>query len=150
VSKHVDYSPIDSLRKLRGEMQRKIQEAGELVIPGSQVAPPLVNVEKRADPCCVLLKMLTDGGPIPDDFKGLRSSQAIREHVRSDGAVYRGAFELQGRPDSVVLVYGDPTLTDQQAERLSVIERPALERRYSDWTLGPFSARQLPRDPMVS
>lgn len=135
-----EYNPLRSLTRLRKEMQSKIAESGELVIPGSTVDQPLISVQRKADVVCVLLKTLTEGGPIPDDLKGLRTSMAIRAHTRPDGGVYCGAYELQGQPESVVLVYGDPTLTDAQAERCASLERPALARRHSDWKLGPFAA----------
>jgi hypothetical protein len=141
-----DYSPIASLRRLRGDMQSAISKAGERVIPGTEVAAPIAVVQ-RAAPCCVLLKMLTDGGPVPDDFTRLTSSSALRDHVRSDGAVYLGAFEVQGKPDSVVLVYGDPSMPVANAERLASLERPSLERRYADWQLGIFASAPVVLSP---
>lgn len=131
------YDPLATVKRVTGLMQQGIRDAGEHVIPGSQVCPPIA-VRPRAASCCVLLKMLTDGGPVPDDLTMLRSAKELREHVRSDGAVYLGAFEVVGRPDSVVLVYGDHTMTPQGAERLATLERPELERRYAAARLGPF------------
>ncbi len=147
------YSPLDAVKRVTGLMQREIRNAGEQVIPGSQVCPPIA-VKSRAAACCVLLKMLTEGGPVPDDFTGLTSSRALRDHVRSDGAIYLGAFELQGQPDSVVLVYGDHLMTPAGAERLATLERPELQRRYAAWRLGPFgtvaSASPDDADPLRS
>jgi hypothetical protein len=68
------------------------------------------------------------------------SSAALKAHVRADGAVYCGAFELQGHPDSVVIVFGDPALSPRDAERFATLERPALNRRFRDWRLGVFAA----------
>lgn len=133
------YNPIASLRGLRKEMQRGISAAGEPILPGTPVEAPFA-VLRKADTVCVLLKMLTDDGPVPDDIRGLLTGAALRSHVRADGAVYRGAFETQGAPDSVVLVWADPSVSDERCLLMANMERPALERRYHDWTLGPFAA----------
>lgn len=133
------YDPLKSLSGLRRDMQKEIASKGELVIPGTAVTAPLA-VERKADTVCVLLKMLTDDGPVPDDIRGLFSGPAIKAHVRADGGVFRGAFEVAGRPDSVVLVWADPSLSDERCLIMASMERPALERRYQQWILGPFAS----------
>ncbi len=133
------YNPLKSLSGLRQKMQDKITEAGERIIPGTEVAAPLAIV-KRADTVCVLLKMLTDDGPVPPDIKGLFSATAIKNHVREDGGIFRGAYELPHEPESVVLVWADPSVSDERCLIMANMERPALERRYTQWTLGPFAA----------
>ncbi len=91
-------------------------------------------------PCSVLLRSFVEDGPVPDDFKGLpKTSAAIKAHVRPDGAVYKGSFQLQGAKDSVVLVYGPKNLTEVRAERIASMERLALTRRHESFLLGPFS-----------
>ena len=136
------YSPLKSLSGLRQSMQKEISAKGELVIPGTEVQAPL-EVVRKADTVCVLLKMLTDDGPVPDDIKGLFSGTALKNHVRADGAVFRGAYELQDQPDSVVIVFADPSLSDERCLIMANMERPALERRYRAWTLGPFASRPI-------
>lgn len=92
-------------------------------------------------PCAVLLRSLTDGGPVPDDFHGFTSAQQIKDHVRPDGAKFIGAYELQGDRSSVVLVYGPQTLDVITAEKFATMERRALIARHESFKLGPFAAR---------
>lgn len=94
-------------------------------------------------PCAVLLRSLTDGGWVPDDFRGITSAQQIKDHVRPDGAKFIGAYELQGDRSSVVLMYGAPTLDVIAAEKFATIERPALVARHESFLLGPFAARPV-------
>ncbi len=96
-------------------------------------------------PCAVLLKSFVEDGPVPDDFKGLpKSSQSLKDHVRPDGAVYKGAFQLQGTKDSVILMYGPKNLTETRAEQIANMERLALTQRHASFVLGPFAARPEP------
>lgn len=94
-------------------------------------------------PCAVLLRSLTEKGPIPDDFTALQSAAAIKSHIRPDGAVYLGAFEVQGDRSSVVLVYGPATMSTEDAERVAIAERPALTARHESFLLGPFAQRPV-------
>lgn len=142
------YNPLDSLRSLRSNMQREIAKHESVAIPGTEVKAPLAVV-RRPTSCCVLLKALTDGGPVPADFTALKSAAMLRAHVRSDGAVYLGAFELAGHPDSIVLVYGDPAMRPAAAERLATLERAALQRRHASWQLGPFASHSHSPTPTV-
>lgn len=100
--------------------------------------PSLTVSTTRRPTCCVLLRSLTDGGPVPDDFQGLATAAAIRSHVRPDGAVYKGSWQLQTDKDSVVLVWGDPALSIDDAEFIATRERPELVRRHEAAKLGPF------------
>lgn len=91
-------------------------------------------------PCAILLRSFTDGGPVPDDFTGLpKTSAALKAHVRPDGAIYKGAYQSQGVPESVVLVYGPKNLTDARAEEIASIERHALVTRHATAALGSFA-----------
>lgn len=102
-------------------------------------------------PCAVLLRSFTENGPVPDDFAGIpRSGAAIKEHVRPDGAVFLGAFEVQGDRSSVVLVYGPPTMTTEQAEQVALLERPALAARHESFLLGPFAAHPVVSPSLTS
>ena len=86
-----------------------------------------------------------ENGPMPDDFKALpKTSEALKAHVRPDGGVYRGAYELQGTPGSVILMYGPANLTAQRAEKIANMERLALTKRHESFRLGPFSAQPVP------
>src|SRR5689334_3440310 len=123
------YSPLGSLTTLRRAMQDEIAKH-EHVIPGSQVAPPLA-VTERAAPCCILLQTLVEGGPVPDDLIGITTGAQLKAHVRPDGAVYQGAYEVMGQPDSVVIVYADQSLKPGAAEHLANMERPALVARHA-------------------
>ncbi len=90
-------------------------------------------------PCAVLLRSLTEGGPVPDDFTALpKTAAAFKAHVRPDGAVYKGAFELQGRRGSVVLVWGPTAMSLQRAEQVATVERMVLEKRHESSKLGIF------------
>lgn len=132
------YDPRRAIRNATKAMNRYVQKNGPSV---GVVDPMYTATAMSAAPCCVLLKAITDGGPVPDDLTNLKSGAAIKDHVRSDGAVFIGAFELQGDRDSIVLVYGDKALPVQQAERLATLERPELLRRQHQWSLGPFAAK---------
>ncbi len=99
-------------------------------------------------PCAVLLKSFTDGGPVPDDFKALpKTAAALKAHVRPDGAVYKGAYELAGTPDSVVLMFGPKNLTAHRAERIAAMERLALTKRHQSFTLGQFASQPSSSQP---
>lgn len=102
----------------------------------------LTNTATEPGVCVVLLKSFTDGvrDVVPDDFHALRTGKQLQEHVRPDGAIYLGAFELQNTPDSVCLVYGPASMQSEKAERLATLERPALMRRHDLAQLGPFAA----------
>lgn len=149
------YHPLDGLRRLTALMRGKIRDAGETIQLPPPTDVPVVTI--KAAPCVVLLRALTDGhagkgwSSVPDDFHALTSAAAIEAHVRADGAVYVGAYQVQGHPDSVVLVYGDPSMTPQQAERYSITERPELERRHRQMLLGVFAhvPTHLPREPRI-
>lgn len=140
-----DYSPLKAIRRATSAMNKYVRDAKDVM--GRPInAPDLtLSVNPKAAPCVVLLRSLTDGGPVPDDFTEIRSGEAIKNHKRSDGAVFKGAFELQNTKDSLCLVYGDESMTRAEAERAATLERPALMARHHNWTLGPFGAPVPPR-----
>lgn len=106
----------------------------------SKPAPVELVKPTAAAPCAVLLRSIVEGGPVPDDFANVpKTADGLRSFVRADGAVYRGAFELQGKPGSIVMVWGDPSLSMKGAERIATQERPALEQRHAQAKLGPFA-----------
>lgn len=136
-----DYNPLKAIRGATKAMNHRLREEGHVVQTGDSLA---TTTHTEAAPCCILLRSLTDGGPVPDDFNRLKLSGAsLKEHVRPDGGVYLGAFEVQGQKDSLVIVYGPLRLKDK-AERLSILERPALVARHRTAALGPFAQPMRP------
>lgn len=131
------YSPLDGVRRVTRSMNAytaKHRPAAETPLHLSATTGPI--------PCAVLLRSLIEGGPVPDDFKGIAlTSLGIREHTRPDGAKFIGAFELQGDRESLVLVYGDASLGIPQAEQIAKMERPALIARHESFLLGPFATQ---------
>jgi hypothetical protein len=101
-------------------------------------ATTLATQSDKAAVCAVLLVSFSeDDGPVPDDFRAIVDKRAIKEYVRPDGAVYRGAFESNGV--DCVMVWGDPTTPESVIKRVAELERPALQQRYRAWKLGPFA-----------
>jgi len=101
-------------------------------------ATTLATQSDKASVCAVLLMSFSeDDGPVPDDFRAIVDKRAIKEYVRPDGAVYRGAFESNGV--DCVMVWGDPTTPESVIKRVAELERPALQQRYRAWKLGPFA-----------
>ena len=101
-------------------------------------ATTLATQSDKASVCAVLLLSFSeDDGPVPDDFRAIVDKRAIKEYVRPDGAVYRGAFESNGV--DCVMVWGDPTTPESVIQRVAELERPALQQRYRAWKLGPFA-----------
>jgi len=101
-------------------------------------ATTLATQSDKASVCAVLLVSFSeDDGPVPDDFRAITDKRAIKNYVRPDGAVYRGAFESNGV--DCVMVWGDPTTPESVIKRVAELERPALQQRYRAWKLGPFA-----------
>ena len=101
-------------------------------------ATTLATQSDKASVCAVLLVSFSENdGPVPDDFRAIVNKRAIKEYVRPDGAVYRGAFESNGV--DCVMVWGDPTTPESVIKRVAELERPALQQRYRAWKLGPFA-----------
>jgi hypothetical protein len=139
------YDPRDAIKRTTRAMnsyvkkhERPIQlhsdtNVGDVALTSTATEPGV---------CVILLKSLTEDirTVVPDDFHPLRTALALQEHVRPDGAVFLGAYELQNTPDSLCLVYGPASLLPEKAERLATLERPALMRRHEQARLGPFAA----------
>jgi hypothetical protein len=125
-------------------MNRAIKDVPPSATDSTASERPLtLTTMSGPSPCAVLLRSFTEGGPVPDDFEGLpKTAEALKSHVRSDGAVYLGAFEVQGDKDSVVLMYGPSNLTETRAEAIANMERLALTNRHAAWALGPFARQQ--------
>lgn len=133
------YSPLKALNRTR----RAMDSATAKHAPASD-RPLTLTTSTGPIPCAVLLRSFVEGGPVPDDFAALpKTALAIQQHVRPDGAAFRGAFEMQGDKSSLVLVYGGPSLDIIQAEKMAFMERPALTARHESFLLGPFSSQSL-------
>lgn len=148
------YDPRDAIKRATRSMnsyvkkhERPVQLLTDKANPGDV---PLTSVATEPGVCVVLLKSLTEGlsTVVPEDFHALRSADSIQSHVRPDGAVYLGAFELQNTPESLCLVYGPASLLPEKAERLATLERPALMRRHEQARMGPFAATPTPTAPL--
>jgi len=101
-------------------------------------ATTLATQSDKASVCAVLLVSFSENdGPVPDDFRAIVDKRAVKQYVRPDGAVYRGAFESNGV--DCVMVWGDPTTPESVIKRVAELERPALQQRYRAWKLGPFA-----------
>jgi hypothetical protein len=130
------YDPRSAMRPAIKGLRRYVEKH----TPASERTLHLSTAD-RPTPCAVLLRSLTDNGPVPDDFTAIpKTAAGFKAHVRPDGAVYKGAFELQGQRGSVVLVWGPADMTVQRAEQVATIERRALEKRHESSTLGVFAA----------
>lgn len=136
----MSYDPRKAIRHATKAMNQFVRQNG----PRLGMTEPVYTAASGIGPCVVLLRSITERGPVPDDMQNLTTGQAIKAHVRSDGAVFIGAFELQGDRESVVLVWGDPAMKPEQAERLATLERPELIRRQHLHALGPFAAHPKP------
>lgn len=102
-------------------------------------ATTLTAQSAKAAPCAILLRSLVEDGPMPDDFRALVDKRALKQYVRPDGAVFRGAFEFSGASRALVMVWGDPATPEAVIQRVAELERPALEQRHQAWKLGPFA-----------
>lgn len=144
------YDPRSAIRRATRSMNdyvKKHERPIRLVGDGDATTPIASATEPAL--CVVLLKALTDGvhSIVPDDFHSLRTADGIKAHVRPDGAVFLGSFELQNAPDSLCLVYGPTGTTLAKAERSATLERPALINRYDRARLGVFGAPPAPLTP---
>jgi hypothetical protein len=148
------YDPRDAIKRATRSMnsyvkkhERPVQLLTDKANPGDA---PLTTTATEPGVCVVLLKSITEGlaRVVPDDFQSIRSADDIKAHVRPDGAVFLGAYELQNTPESLCLVYGPASLLPEKAERLATLERPALMRRHEQAHLGPFAAPTQPIAPL--
>ncbi len=133
------YSPMNAIRRATRSMNKTIAKH----TPPSE-RPLTLAANDQPVPCAVLLASFTEGGPVPSDFIALpKTSAALKAHVRPDGAVYKGAFELQGHFGSVVLAYGPKDMTMTRAEQVATIERTVLLKRHEAHALGIFAASPI-------
>lgn len=138
------YSPMKAVRRAT----RAMDSVSRKHAPPSE-RPLTLTTNGEPVPCAVLLRSFIENGPVPDDFTGLpKTSDALKKHVRPDGAVYKGAFEAQGDRSSVVLVYAAPSWLPDRCESIATMERKALLNRHDAHALGPFARH--PQTSVVS
>ena len=117
---------------------------------------PVYKQVTAPETCCILLLAFTKGAKmVPDDFYAVeKSGAALKAYVRPDGGVYLGAFQAPGESDGVVVVYGDPAMSQADAQRAAMQYRRVLVERYEAelalGELGPFAAGDVASSPAVS
>ena len=115
------YDPRAAVKALLDTAQRNAPKIMSANVPGlvdergeSYAKPERAPVEGL----CVLVSSLEDGSAVlPDDFDTVAmTKQALKEHVRPDGAVCLGFFG--NSYDDAVIVYGDPLTSEAQTKRI--------------------------------
>lgn len=96
----------DVLKRIKMEGLKKKMFAGTAV----QVTEDRIEAtEKVCVPfLCFPFSAFLTGSGLPKDVQTLpKTSDALRTHVRPDGAVFLGLFETPGHPETGVIVFGD-------------------------------------------
>jgi hypothetical protein len=122
------YDPTSALKAVRDALKQyePSPARGRLLGPdekpiGQPIAPAYEMKEGPAVLCFLLREWAEGQCALPDDFDDLpKSGKALKEHVRPDGGVYLGAFDSQGDPLGVIIMFGDPALPLRQAIDLSL------------------------------
>lgn len=119
----------EGLRLLKSKSERQQVPLGLVASDGSAMAS---TQPKGPATCCVLLLGFINRHPmVPDDFHNVeRTSDGIKQYVRPDGGVFLGTFELPKQQGSAVLVYGDPSMTQEEAAAASLAYRRKLQESY--------------------
>ena len=150
------YSPMGVLGMLKSKGvnvpvgPRNAPKAGKVA---DAFGNPVFQTAKVPDTCAILLLAFTKGAKIvPDDFHAVeKTGKGLREYVRPDGGVYLGAFQPVGEPDGVVIVYGDPAMSQRDAQRIATQYRDQLIAKYEGELaldeLGPFAAGAVSDTP---
>jgi hypothetical protein len=118
-----DYDPKSALKRFT--------EAGGLKgRPVGKRVGPAYDIKARSPFLCFpLMAWLDKNDALPQDIKDLpTSSKALKEHVRPDGGVYLGAFELPDDSGSTVIVFGEATTRHEDAKNASILFRQKLAR----------------------
>ena len=113
------------MKALAKQAKRDEVPSGLVMASGEQYTP---TVTRGADTCCILLLAFAKrAAMVPDDFHNVpRTKDGISAYVRPDGGVYHGAYELPNDPGGVVLVWGDPAMSQEQAVKASLAYRRKL------------------------
>lgn len=107
-----------------------LKKAGRPVRPVGKKVGPAYDLKQRPPAFCFPLQAWIDKHEaLPEDIRALPLvSGALRGHVRPDGSVYCGAYELPNQPQSTIIVFGDALLSHEDAIAASVEFRRRLER----------------------
>jgi len=140
-----DYDPKSAL-KIFANHARAQRAVNRLTIGASK--DPYEGRQK-AETLCVLLASFVNGSAVlPDDFDTVeKTGKGLKAHVRPDGGVFVGAFELPHDPTSVIVVYGDPLMDGKEAVYASLSFRRLLRQQLEleeKKVLGPFATPDPP------
>ena len=116
----------EGMKALAAKQKRSEPPRGIVSMSGEQMTP---TVSTGPATCCVLLlAFLHNSKMVPDDFHNVpRTKAGIEGYVRPDGGIYLGAYELPHDPGGVVLVWGDPAMSQEQAVKASLAYRKKLQ-----------------------
>lgn len=128
----------DGMKTLAKQAKRTEIPRGIISVSGEQMTP---TVSSGPATCCVLLLAFAKNAQmVPDDFHNVpRTKEGIEAYVRPDGGIYLGAYELPNDPGGVVLVWGDPAMTQEQAVAASLAYRKKLQTLFAGQTEAPRS-----------
>lgn len=150
------YTPMNVLNMLKAKgvpvpLGRSFGPVTKQIVDAA--GDPTMRPAPIPETCCILLLAFTQGSTmIPDDFAGLeKSGRALRDYTRPDGGVFLGAFQPKGEPDGVVVVFGDPAMSQGAAQKLAMTYRARLieqfEGHQAQQDLGPFSGLKAAGQP---
>ncbi len=96
--------------------------------------PDAYRMGSRPQPLCFPLMAWLDGAKaLPEDILAVPlSSKVLKEHVRPDGGMFLGLFELPDQPASGIVVFGDPLMSRENAIAVSIHFRRRLTRIAQD------------------
>lgn len=127
------------LKALAKKAKREERPSG-LVTAKGEVIESVVSTGPAT--CCVLLLAFAKSAPmVPDDFHNVpRTKEGIESYVRPDGGIYLGSYELPNDPGGVVLVWGDPAMSQEQAAAASLAYRKKLHTLHEQMIVTPDGA----------
>lgn len=119
------------MKALAKKSKKDAPHKGLISVSGEDLVP---TVSTGPATCCVLLLAFAKGAPmVPDDFHNVpRTKEGIEAYVRPDGGIYLGAYELPNDPGGVVLVWGDPAMSQEQAVAASLAYRKKLQTLFTE------------------
>ncbi len=137
------YDPKTAFLGMRAGIKALAQQSKRTELPkglikasGEQYTP---TVSTGPETCCVLLLAFAKNAQmVPDDFHNVsRTKAGIEAYVRPDGGIYLGAYELPNDPGGVVLVWGDPAMSQEQAVAASLAYRKKLQTLFAGQPVAP-------------
>jgi ATP-dependent Clp protease adapter protein ClpS len=117
---------------------------------GPKVNGPVIDIQSGPKLCVIpLLAFARQSPTLPDDFltdvdtivadaPHVRAGKAVslwlQAHVRGDGAVYLGTFDVPHEQGGALVVYGDVNTTEAQARQASLAYRRMAMMATADQT----------------